>query len=151
MTACLKRMAPIVTAGALVAAGLAGCSSEPPPQAQQPGTVPAGTANVSIDGRAVGTDQNVSCMTTGTLTTVDIGTEQAGSTAVISSSPDLVIQTVSIRNQGGFTGSYNAGLSDPAQVNVAGRTYQIDGTADGFATDSPSFRKSGKFSIQVSC
>jgi hypothetical protein len=151
MTAYFKRLAPIVTAGALVAGALAGCSSEPPVEAQPPGTVPAGTASVSIDGRAVATDQHVSCTTTGAVTTVDIGDQQAGSTAVISTDPKLLLQLMSIRNLGGFTGSYGDGLGDPAQVTVAGRTYQIVGTADGFATDSPSFRKSGNFSIKVAC
>jgi lipoprotein LpqH len=151
MTAYSRRMAPIVTVGALVGAGLAGCSSGSPPEDQQPGTVSRGTATVSIDGRDAGTYQNVSCETIGTVTTVKTGDEQAGSTAVISTDPGLLLQSISIRNLGGFTGSYGDGLGDPAQVTVAGRTYQIAGTADGFATDRPSFRKSGTFSIKVAC
>jgi hypothetical protein len=34
---------------------------------------------------------------------------------------------------------------------MTGKTYTISGTADGFATDSPSFRKSGDFTIKVAC
>ena len=34
---------------------------------------------------------------------------------------------------------------------MTGRTYEITGTADGFATDNPSFRTSGTFTIAVSC
>jgi lipoprotein LpqH len=151
MTTRLRRLAPIVTAGALVAGGLAGCSSQSPPEAQPPGTVPRGTATVSIDGRDVGTYRDVSCETIGTVTTVTTGDAQTGSTAVISTDPSLLLQSASIRNLGGFTGSYGDGLGDPAHVTVADRTYQIAGTADGFATDRPSFRKSGKFSIQVAC
>lgn len=38
-----------------------------------------------------------------------------------------------------------------AEVRMTGRTYDISGTADGFKTDSPSFRASGAFNIRVSC
>ena len=34
---------------------------------------------------------------------------------------------------------------------MTGRTYDISGTADGFETDNPSFRKPGTFSLKVSC
>jgi hypothetical protein len=34
---------------------------------------------------------------------------------------------------------------------MTGRTYDITGTADGFDTASPSFRKSGNFAIKVAC
>ncbi|MDT5112147.1 MAG: ipoprotein LpqH [Mycobacterium sp.] len=151
MTAYFNKLAPIVTATAMLVGGLAGCSSRPAPEPQQPGTVPTGTAKVSVDGRDAGTDQNVSCTTTGTVTTVNTGTEQSGFTAVISTDPDLLVQSISIRNLGGFTGSYGNGLGDPAHLAVVGRTYQMSGVADGFATDSPSFRTSGNFSIQASC
>jgi hypothetical protein len=87
----------------------------------------------------------------GTITTVKTGDEQTGSTAVISTSPSLNLQSASIRNLGGFTGSYDDGFGSTADVTVVGRTYQISGTADGFDTASPSFRKSGKFWIQVAC
>jgi lipoprotein LpqH len=151
MTACSRRVAPIVMAAALMVGCLVGCSSTPPAESQQAGTVPRGTATMSIDGRDAGTDQNVSCQTIGAVTTVTTGDQQAGSIAVISTDPDPHLQWASIRNLGGFTGSYGKGLGDPAQVTVADRTYQIAGTADGFATDNPSFRKAGTFSIQVSC
>ena len=151
MTACLRRLTPILTAGALLAASLAGCSSAPPPEAQAPGTLPGGTATVSIDGQDAGTSRNVSCQTVGTTTTVTTGDEQTGSTAVISTDPSVLVRSASIRDLGGFTGNYSEGLGEPADVTVAGRTYHISGTADGFATDNPSFRKSGKFSIKVAC
>jgi hypothetical protein len=108
-------------------------------------------ASVSIDGRDVDTYRDVSCETIGTVTTVTTGDQQTGSTAVISSDPSLLLQSASIRNLGGFTGSYGDGLGDLAHVTVAGRTYQIAGTAVGFATDRPSFRRSATFSIQVAC
>jgi hypothetical protein len=113
--------------------------------------VPAGTANVSIDGRDAGIDENVSCQTIEAITTVSSGGEDAGLTAVVSSDPALVVESVSISNLGGFTGSYHDGLGDAAKVTVVGRTYQLSGVADGFAVANPSFRTSGEFSIQVNC
>jgi hypothetical protein len=137
----------------LVAAGLAGCSSEPPsgqPQ-QQSGTVPVGTAKVSIDGRDASATGTLSCHAIGTVTTLRSGNEDAGVTAVVSSDPALVVQSVSIHNLADFSGSYNEGLGDAAKVTLVGRTYQLSGIADGFDTNSPSFRTSGEFSIQAAC
>jgi lipoprotein LpqH len=64
---------------------------------------------------------------------------------------ELAADAVSINNVGGFTGSYNRGLGGDAKVTMAGRTYDISGTADGFATADPSFRTSGTFAIKVAC
>lgn len=70
---------------------------------------------------------------------------------MVSSADELTVEAVGIRDLGGFTGSYNAGLGGEAKVTMSGRTYEIAGTADGFATDNPSFRTSGTFGIRVSC
>lgn len=34
---------------------------------------------------------------------------------------------------------------------MSGNTYTVTGSADGFATDAPSFRTTGTFSIKVAC
>lgn len=139
-------------APATVAAVLVGCSSDPPPTpAQPPGTLSSGTTVVSIDGRGAGTDENVACQTIGTTTTVNTGDEQAGTSVVISSGANLVVESVIIRNLGGFSGSYNNDLSEPAKVDLTDRTYDVSGVADGFDIDKPSFRKQAKFSIMVAC
>ena len=152
MTACSRRLMSSVAAAMLVAAGLAGCSSEPPAtQPQQSGTVPVGTAKVSIDGRDTSTTGTLSCHAIGTVTTLRSGNEDAGFTAVVSSDPALVVQSVTISNLGDFTGSYHEGLGDSAKVTLVGRTYQLSGIADGFDTTSPSFRTSGEFSLQAAC
>ena len=106
---------------------------------------------MSIDGQDAGTERKVSCVTIETVTSINTGNEQAGFTAAVSSGGGLVVQTVSIRNLGGFTGSYNKGLGEPAHVTMIDRTYQISGIADGFDINNPSFRKTGKFAIQLSC
>lgn len=130
---------------------LAGCSSGPPDYQPAPGTLVAGTAQVTVNGQNLGTTDAVQCTTTGPLTTIITGDEASGVSALVSNQDGLVAQAVGLRDLGGFTGSYNAGLGGEAKVTMAGRTYDITGTADGFATDRPSFRTSGTFAIKVAC
>jgi hypothetical protein len=146
-----RMMTRAMVAGIAVAALLAGCSSGPQAEPQRQGTLPGGTAKLSIDDRETADQQNVSCVVTGGVTMIDIGDEQSGSTAVVSNAADLDVESVSIRNLGGFTGSYNRSLGDPAKVSMTGPTYHLSGTAEGFSTVSPSLRRSGDFSIKVSC
>lgn len=87
----------------------------------------------------------------GSLTTITTGDDASGSTVVISNAEELITESVSIRELGGFTGSYNRGLGDEAEVSMTGNTYTVSGTADGFATDKPSFRTTGTFTIKVAC
>ncbi|MGZ5377461.1 MAG: lipoprotein LpqH [Mycobacterium sp.] len=138
-------------AGATTALALAGCSSGPPEYQPGPGMLVSGTAQVTVNGQNAGTTDAVQCDSTGTLTTITTGDEASGVIAIVSNKDQLTAESVAIRDLGGFTGSYNAGFSDTAKVTMTGRTYDISGTADGFDTDSPSFRKSGTFSIKVSC
>ncbi|MGZ8812673.1 MAG: lipoprotein LpqH [Mycobacterium sp.] len=138
-------------AGATTALALAGCSSGPPAYQPGPGMLVSGTAQVTVNGQNAGTTDAVQCDSTGTLTTITTGDEASGVIAIVSNKDQLTAESVAIRDLGGFTGSYNAGFSETAKVTMTGRTYDISGTADGFDTDSPSFRKSGTFSIKVSC
>lgn len=112
----------------------------------------AGTAQVTVNGQDAGTTDAVQCDSIGTLMTITTGDDAGGVTAIVSNKDQLTAESVAIRDLGGFTGSYNAGLGDDtAKVGMTGRTYDISGTADGFDTDSPSFRNSGTFAIKVSC
>ena len=111
----------------------------------------AGTAQMTVNGQNVGTTEAVSCAPAGSLTTITTGDPASGVTALISNKDELAADAVSINNVGGFTGSYNRGLGGDAKVTMAGRTYDITGTADGFATANPSFRTSGTFAIKVAC
>ena len=138
-------------ATAATALALAGCSSDPPEFQPGPGMLVAGTAQVTVNGEDAGTTDAVQCNSTGTLTTITTGDDASGVTAMISNKDQLTAESVAIRDLGGFTGSYNAGFGDTAKVTMTGRTYDISGTADGFETDNPSFRKPGTFSLKVSC
>ncbi len=134
---------------------VAGCSSEPPEYQPPPGTLIAGTAQVTVNGQDVGSTDSVQCSSAGTLMTITTGSpddpEGTGISALVASGDELVVQEVGIRDLGGFTGSYNIGLGGEATVTMTGRTYSINGTADGFETANPSFRKSGTFDIKVAC
>jgi hypothetical protein len=129
---------------------VAGCSS-PPPVKPQPGTLVIGTAEVTVNDANAGSTNAVACTAAGPLTTITTGDAQSGVTALVSNKGELTAESVSINNLGGFTGSYNAGLGGEATVTMTGRTYAITGTADGFATDNPSFRANGTFAIKVAC
>src|ERR1700761_418637 len=125
-------------AAALLAAGAAAGSS---PAASPPrGEIPPGTARVTINDRALPAVNVVKCMPIRSLTTIDAGNAAAGLTAQISNEAGLVAKTISINDLGGFTGRYMSGLEGNADVSMAGQTYIMRGTADGFAAENPSVR-----------
>ena len=130
---------------------LAGCSSAPPPYEPPPGQLVAGTAQLTVNGQDLGSTESVRCTPAGPLMTIETGDDTSGASALVSAAEGLSVRQVGINDLGGFTGSYNAGLGGEASVSMTGRTYEITGTADGFATDNPSFRTSGTFTIAVSC
>jgi len=128
-----------------------GCSSGPPDYKPAPGTLVAGTAQVTVNGQNTGTTEAVQCAPAGSLTTITTGDQASGVSALISNKDELTAEAVGINNVGGFTGSYNAGLGGTAKVTMTGRTYEITGTAEGFDTANPSFRAAGTFAIKVAC
>jgi lipoprotein LpqH len=130
---------------------VAGCSSGPPNYQPAPGTLVAGTAQMTVNGQNIGTTEAVQCTPAGSLTTITTGDQASGITTLVSNKAELTAEAVDINNVGGFTGSYNAGLGGSAKVTMTGRTYDITGTADGFNTANPSFRTSGTFAIKVAC
>ena len=136
---------------AVVLLAVAGCSSAPPDYTPAPGTLVAGTAQVTVNGQSMGTTEAVQCTPAGSLTTITTGDQASGVSALISNKEALTTEAVGINNLGGFTGSYNRGLGGTARVAMTGRTYDISGTADGFDTANPSFRTQGTFAIKVAC
>ena len=133
----------------LVAGGIAGCSS-PSPVAPPRGTLPAGTAQVTINDTGMGTTNAVSCTVVGPLTTIRTGDDSAGTTSVVDNTHGLTMQSAEISNLAGFAGSYWADLGTPAKVEITGRTYLMTGSATGFKADSP-IRTTETFSIRVAC
>lgn len=137
--------------GALATAAVAGCSSSPPAYQPPPGQLVAGTAQTTVNGREAGATEAVQCRTIGPMTTISTGNQDAGAYAMVTNAEGLDVRLLRIRDLGGFTGSYNAGLDGEASVTMTGRTYEFTGTAYGFDTDNPSFRAPGTFAIRVSC
>lgn len=138
---------------AVVMIGVAvGCSgpttSSPPPK----GSLPVGTAQVTIGGNNVGETYAVSCSQGQALTTITTGDETQGTTSVVDTADGVTARSVEIRDVAGFTGSYWNDLGDNSvDVRTVGRTYEIAGTATGFNAEVPYARATEEFSIKVSC
>jgi lipoprotein LpqH len=138
-----------LVAVALVIGGSTGCSSGPPPRPKR-GTLPPGTAALSVDGADVGTTEAVRCSEIAWSTTIATGDDDAGATVMVSNANRLVVESVEIRNLNGFTGSYSRGLAGDASVALIDATYRITGNALGYEPTSiaPITRP---FSIKVAC
>ncbi|MET0900032.1 MAG: lipoprotein LpqH [Mycobacterium sp.] len=139
-----------LTTAALLLATAVGCSS-PDEEPLPPGALAPGTAAITINDQDLGEVTAVGCTSAGPLMTITTGTDTTGSTSVVSNADGLAAQSVYIRDLGGFTGSYNLDLGGDADVELTGNTYSITGSADGFETENPSFRKQGTFEIKVAC
>ncbi|WP_081665287.1 lipoprotein LpqH [Mycobacterium sp. UM_CSW] len=115
------------------------------------GRLPGGTAQVTINDRPLPETHSVKCVRLGSLTTITTGNPAGGLTAFVSNKDALTANSVSINDLGGFTGTYQAGLGDKADVTMNDQTYTIRGSADGFVKDDPSQRTTGTFTIRVAC
>jgi lipoprotein LpqH len=161
------KKALVGVAASAVVAGIAGCSSSTSPQ--PPGTLPADTAHVTVNGQSAGNMRDITCGQVGDgalgtknsnqYVTIETGDQTTGWSAVVQSvlTPDapggfkLATKSVEIRNLGGFTGSYWQGLTGNADAAVTGNTYKISGTVDGFNTDQPNKRATATFEIKAAC
>ena len=146
----MSRAAKVIV-GALTAVAVVACSSGPDQEPLPAGALVAGTAHITVNGNDLGEFQSVQCTPAGDFLTISTGNDEQGSTALVSNADGLVAKSVAIRDLGGFTGSFNEGLGGKAEVSLKGSTYTIRGSADGFATDKPSFRSDGTFTIKAAC
>ncbi|MGH3556339.1 MAG: lipoprotein LpqH [Mycobacterium sp.] len=135
---------------ALVIGAAASCSSEPAPFKPGRGTLPPGTAQLTINGTEVDTTGAVQCAPIESLTTIKVGDEASGATTMISNAKGLTVEFVRIRNLTGFTGDYDLGLQGKAAVAMTGSTYHITGAAFGYRPKSfePTLEP---FAIKVAC
>ncbi|MCA4761807.1 lipoprotein LpqH [Mycobacterium sp. SMC-2] len=134
-----------------MAASVGACSSSPPAAAPPPGTLPAGTAQVTINDHALPETHTVKCIPMGSVTMVTTGDNAMGTKAFVSNESSLTAKSVNISDLGGFTGSYAQGLQGAADVSLHSYTYTIRGRAEGFDTGNPSLRATGTFTIKVGC
>lgn len=146
----MKNRGVLIAAAVLTIAGGSACSSEnstrPPP-----GTLPPGTAQLTIDGTDLPVIQAVHCAPPEQYsTTIKTGDAASGLTAMVSKAAKLTVEFVRIRNLNGFTGDYNRGLGGDATVSLTQNTYRIAGAALGYGPKSPEPTRE-PFTIQVSC
>jgi len=106
---------------------------------------------VAINDRALPETFAVACMPMGSLTKITTGNTAAGVTALVSNKTALTAESVSINDLGGLTGTYLAGLAGKAAITLQDQTYTIHGWVEGFDTENPGQRATGKFTIQAAC
>jgi ipoprotein LpqH len=140
----------LVVAVAVVAIGVAGCSS---PQGAKPvrGALPAGTAELSLDGGTARVSEAVQCETIAWTKTIKTGDNTWGVNVMLSNAKNLVAEFVRLHNSDGFTGSYDRHLQGEAEVTMTGPTYRIAGTAVGFSGAKAIQRTTEPFELKVSC
>jgi ipoprotein LpqH len=126
-----------------------GCSSGNTAHKPSPGTLPAGTAELSVNGATPQVTNAVQCESIEWMRTISTG--DAGVTVMLSNAKKLVAEFVRFRNFDGFTGSYDRHLQGEAAVAMTGPTYRIAGTAVGFAGAKATERTTRPFELRVSC
>jgi len=134
----------IAVAAAVLVAGLAGCSSQPP-------ALGSTTAKVTIDGKDTGNPHAVSCSQTGWAWTIETPDKAKGFTAVVDTGDTVTARSVDFHDFAGFTGSYWGNNIGKAEVTGVGGKYTITGSADGSYTDHPSKAVTATFRIVADC
>jgi ipoprotein LpqH len=140
----------VIVAVAVVMVGGICCSSHPPIKPAR-GTLPAGTAELSIEGKPARVTDSVQCNTTGWLTTIKTGYRDSHVSVMVSNEHRLVAEFVRFHNLDGFTGSYDRHLQGEAAVAMTGPTYRIAGIAVGFTGAKAIYRTTQPFELRVSC
>lgn len=135
---------------AVVMIGSTGCSSHAAIK-PAPGTLPAGTAELSVNGATAQVTDAVQCESIEWLQTIKTGDENSGVTVMLSNAKKLVAEFVRFHNYDGFTGSYDRQLQGEAAVTMTGPSYRIAGTAVGFAGAKATQRTTAPFELRVSC
>jgi len=145
----VKNRVALVAAAALIIGGGAACSS--PSAKRAPGTLPPGTAQLTVDGKELPPTRAVECAPPEEyLTTITAGNDASGVTVMVSNKGKLAAEFVRIRNLNGFTGDYDRHLGGDATVALTESTYHIAGTAFGYGPQSP-VPTTQPFTIEVAC
>lgn len=145
----------MVAAAVVAVAGVAACSSEPPPNHPS-------QASVTINGNTVASKQSVTCSQQANnlpgskpqwFWTLAVGDRDvSGVRAMLNGSDEnLTAESVHILNLGGFTGSYSGGDGGEANATFASETFTITGKADGFNTYKPDEPATATFKIVATC
>lgn len=147
----MKNSVVFIAAAALMIGGSAACSSGHQSAKARPGTLPSGTAQLTIDGKDLPNTQAVQCAPPEEyLTTITTGDDASGTTVMVSNADKLTVEFVRIRSLNGFTGGYSRGVQGNATVALNQNTYDISGAAFGYSTKS-AVPTTEPFTIKVSC
>jgi hypothetical protein len=145
----VKNRVALIAAAALIIGGGAACSS--PSAKRASGTLPPGTAQLTVDGKELPPTRAVECAPAEEyLTTITAGNDASGVTVMVSNKGKLAAEFVRIRNLNGFTGDYDRHLGGDATVALTESTYHIAGTAFGYGPKSP-VPTTQPFTIEVAC
>jgi ipoprotein LpqH len=129
---------------ALAVAVLGACTAGPQ-------TALSGTAAVTVDGNDA-KFQTVKCTQVEWYRTINIGGDFAGATVAVDERGERVsVESVRLRNLGGFTGMYSQGDGGDANTSLSGDRFTITGTANGYKVDKPNEPATATFKISVTC
>lgn len=138
-----------IAAGAMVVAGLAGCSNN---KSNTSSSSPS-TEKVTIDGQNQNITGQVSCTPAGGNLNIAIGDPTNGIGAVITTANPPAVQSVGLGNVNGVTLGYAAAAPNQGNVQATknGNSYTIKGTATGVNMANPQQPVTKPFEIDVTC
>lgn len=133
----------------LIPLSISGCSSGPPALKLPNGALPGGTAQVTVNGSAIGPIRDVDCESIGKgLTEIKIGSTDSQITALLGADTP---KAVAFNDVEGFSGGYWQGLQGSVRVDMVDQTYTLAGTAVGFNAENPATRTVNDFAVKVAC
>jgi hypothetical protein len=148
--AAMRRVGVLAVLSILVAAGGTACAPRRASTPADTGVLAPGAVQLAIDGRDLAAPGSLQCASDEWLTTITIGDDASGATVTVSKTEELAVESVLIRDVGGFTGNYNRGLDGNADVTMIASTYDITGVAQGYIATS--FERTMRpFAIKVAC
>jgi hypothetical protein len=117
----------------------------------RPQTPLVATASVTVNSNEA-KFQIVKCTQVEWYRTIDIGGNFSGATVAVDERAEPVtVNSVHIRNLGGFTGMYSQGDGDDAKTTLSSGKFTISGTANGYKVDKPNEPATATFKIIVTC
>jgi len=117
----------------------------------RPQTPLVATASVTVNANEA-KFQIVKCTQVEWYRTIDIGGNFSGATVAVDERAEPVtVNSVHIRNLGGFTGMYSQGDGDDAKTSLSSGKFTISGTAHGYKVDKPNEPATATFKIIATC
>lgn len=150
----MKRELTIAVAGAaILAAGIAGCSSNKGSTVSGGGATAStgGTTKVIIDGKDQNVQGNTLCTKAGGNVSIAVGGNNTGISVVLNDANPPGVKAVQLGNVNGVTLQYAQGGQGNASATKDGNTYKITGTATGVDMANPMQPVNKPFEIDASC